>query len=1228
MAKKPLNQPRVFISYSSLDVKVAEQVHASLEAEGFEVWRDKKRIEKDWSREIAFALADSDAVCLLWSEHAADSKYVSHEWLTARALEKTIVVCRLGRYKNYPKPLHNLQDVKFDDVDEGSKRLCEKLKNISDFHVRDYDYSLLSKNNYIPFNHNENFTGRHRDLLELYLKMIGNLNNIGINQIGTIGMGGIGKTQLVVEFAYRFSFAFDSVFWFQAADTDRWQKQFVELARDRLQLPIQDPDKPFASKQYIFALQKHFSKNPGSLIIMDNIIEPEQLNNDTYLFGLTPLSLRCNLLFTTRKQFKMEGVSAQAVDILPPEAAYAMLNKYRNPESEGAEQPARAICNAVGSLPLAIALVGSYLREYPDVSFGDYYEELLKNKLGVVDIGEVSQEELATRHIAAVSITLEEDWKRIDNEDARYLFRLTGQFDEAEIIPKARLGLLAAIPEGKSKLHRPLDKAFNLLQNHSLVEEIKNDTGAIRLHPLVREYANNLVKKDEQGPFVTHAAENLKEAYHGYRRLRREVESRGVIQVIDDLQTGIDWYKNEDQTFHFLSTLRSCLRLSSHIIGKSSGQLASQLTGRLIKASSKEIDNLLEDCLANQDAPWLRPYSLGLIQAGSALQQTFSGMNIINGVLVTPDNKFALCHDEDSIIWVWDLLTAELNQSFETSRSSWIKCSDMHPTQSIAVVAKEDGGIYVVDISASKLTHELRSGAGQSDISFSQDGLSVWTAHTDGVVESRPLDGSSDPVKIDIGWDDIEVIIPGTKNHALLAVNSSIEEWDLETPERVSKREGYTGSRISALALSHDGSYLAAGFDDGSIDLWNLEQESRIALGGHKGKENRNIIADLAFTPGGGKLISGSWDSTLMVWDIPGGNLSATLEGHSSSVYSLASYKNGTRAISSSKDGTLRTWDLTIKSIPGLSSNHKFAVDALASRNDFVVSGSRDRVICTWDLSTARENIHWTAHEGVKPHEGWIHSVAIDPLGSRIYSASKDGFLRSWDTDGNMLKSIKGDWGTSSDMNLAKNGSLLVSSMRNYPDVKLSLWRPSNKKRIARVVFKQSSLGKIAVSDDGLIVIGADLDGGFDVVDTQARKTLWSKRKKETRYSNYQESIVISSDNRKAIFGFKDGNIEIWDLDKKALTNNYELHTDRVIGVDFSPDGALACSASWDRTLKLWELETGKQIAAFSSDDFWASCIFADDASHIIAGDERGGVHLLYLEGLGNSNSRGNMLNL
>jgi hypothetical protein len=61
--------------------------------------------------------------------------------------------------------------------------------------------------------------------------------------VGTIGMGGIGKTQLAVEFAHRFSYSFHAVYWIQAASPETWLSEFTSITTARLRREIKDLDK-------------------------------------------------------------------------------------------------------------------------------------------------------------------------------------------------------------------------------------------------------------------------------------------------------------------------------------------------------------------------------------------------------------------------------------------------------------------------------------------------------------------------------------------------------------------------------------------------------------------------------------------------------------------------------------------------------------------------------------------------------------------------------------------------------------------------------------------------------------------------------------------------------------------------------------------------------------------------------------------------------------------------
>jgi WD40 repeat protein len=75
-------------------------------------------------------------------------------------------------------------------------------------------------------------------------------------------------------------------------------------------------------------------------------------------------------------------------------------------------------------------------------------------------------------------------------------------------------------------------------------------------------------------------------------------------------------------------------------------------------------------------------------------------------------------------------------------------------------------------------------------------------------------------------------------------------------------------------------------------------------------------------------------------------------------------------------------------------------------------------------------------------------------------------------------------------------------------------------------------------------------------------------------------------------------------------------HSDWVLRVAVTPDGRRAVSASNDKTLKVWDLESGKCITTFSGEGAFICCMIANDGKTIIAGDNTGRIYFLYCEGI------------
>ncbi len=104
--------PRVFISYASEQQALAQQLEAELPEKGVKAWRDKTHLHagERWPKKLGDAIADSDALVLLWSSEANQSDFVELEWNIAVAMKKPVMPCLMDATPLPPtlKPSHRI----------------------------------------------------------------------------------------------------------------------------------------------------------------------------------------------------------------------------------------------------------------------------------------------------------------------------------------------------------------------------------------------------------------------------------------------------------------------------------------------------------------------------------------------------------------------------------------------------------------------------------------------------------------------------------------------------------------------------------------------------------------------------------------------------------------------------------------------------------------------------------------------------------------------------------------------------------------------------------------------------------------------------------------------------------------------------------------------------------------------------------------------------------------
>ena len=112
--------------------------------------------------------------------------------------------------------------------------------------------------------------------------------------------------------------------------------------------------------------------------------------------------------------------------------------------------------------------------------------------------------------------------------------------------------------------------------------------------------------------------------------------------------------------------------------------------------------------------------------------------------------------------------------------------------------------------------------------------------------------------------------------------------------------EGHSDN-VYSVAYSPDGTKIISGSGDNTVKIWNANTGQCLqTLEGHS-----DWVVSVAYSPDRTKIISGSDDRTIKIWDAITGQCLQTLEGHSSNVISVAYSPDGTKIVSGSYDKTI-----------------------------------------------------------------------------------------------------------------------------------------------------------------------------------------------------------------------------------------------------------------------------------------------------------------------------------
>lgn len=239
------------------------------------------------------------------------------------------------------------------------------------------------------------------------------------------------------------------------------------------------------------------------------------------------------------------------------------------------------------------------------------------------------------------------------------------------------------------------------------------------------------------------------------------------------------------------------------------------------------------------------------------------------------------------------------------------------------------------------------------------------------------------------------------------AEDRQIRIWDIQKQRIKHLLQGHM-QEIYSLDFSRDGRFLVSGSGDKSARVWDIEKgqcvfDLRIEdfIHNEQGPIDAGITS-VALSPDGKLVAAGSLDTMVRVWNVQTGHQVERLKGHKDSVYSVAFSPDGKYLVSGSLDRTLRVWDL---------SQTKRALDSISA-------GSKESL----------EKGLGTCASTLNGHKDYVLSVAISPDGQWVVSGSKDRSIQFWDmTTGQAQFMLQGHKNSVISIDLARSGGLLAS---------------------------------------------------------------------------------------------------------------------------------------------------------------------------------------------------------
>jgi WD40 repeat protein len=427
------------------------------------------------------------------------------------------------------------------------------------------------------------------------------------------------------------------------------------------------------------------------------------------------------------------------------------------------------------------------------------------------------------------------------------------------------------------------------------------------------------------------------------------------------------------------------------------------------------------------------------------------------------------------------------------------------------------------------------------------------------------------------------------------ASNGTLTIWSMDDFQEVAQLSGHK-KRVNTLAISSDGSRIVSGSWDRTMRVWDGRTFEELGL-----CEHEDEVKSVAFSPDSSLIASGSEDCIVWIWNARNLEKVTRLASHKGHVTSVAFFPDGTRIVSASLDCSVGMWDArTYEPLPGLQCAGPVCAIAISPDSTQLAlaeyTSGTEGILHVFDILTLAEQAQVSIFPGA--YLPWV--IAFSPGGDLIASGTASGAIQVWNA-GNLssIATTRGHHGQVMSIAFSSDGSQIVSGSQDGTVRIQSV--VSSDEQLALIPGHDACVNQVVFSSDGsCLVSGSD--------DKTVR--IWvGLTCKELAVLHGHEDIVwtvsYSPDGARVISGSRDCTVRVWNALNFQEIAVLKGHRKGVASVTFAPDGGLIASCSYDHTVRLWSSSTFQEPALLEghTDIVW-SVAFSPDGTRLVSSSE------------------------